>query len=257
MDESQSTPTLGQELRRIVLHSLAAMAAMGVVLGASAWWTFSADGGDPTRRLIAFVFVAMGAAALLAPFGMGRRLDWIGLCRWGAAVDAAGVALIVATAMAPDSVGVAWVDGLQCYGIIGCFALAQMGAAWTVQRWGGGPGLAVGKAVAAGVFAMTSLLWGHLLVRPFEAGSAGDTAALAAVRYINPLLAANDAVASARFDWPHTGLMYAKLGIIGEARAWPMPTWWRACLIYLLLGALATAVGLARGRKQPDTASEN
>lgn len=257
MDPSAHTATSTGRLKRAIVQSVAVVLVTGVLLAAAAWAIFSAAGGDATRRLVAFCFLTIGAILIVAPFLTGRRFDLVSMCRWGSAIDTGGIALIVTTALAPEETGVSWVDGLQCYLVMACFGLAQMAAAWSILRWRGSPGLAIGKAVAAACFALTSLLWGHLLAAPFRPESTGDAAALAVVSYVNPLLAANEAIAPpARFDWPHHGRMYERYGIVGEARAWPLPTWWRAALAYLLVGGVVAAVGLARRRRQ-ETAAAN
>jgi hypothetical protein len=161
--------------------------------------------------------------------------DWPALFRWAAAIDAAGVAIVVASIV---SSAVSWREGLMLYAILVCFGLAQLAAVFLTLRISRSAGIATVVGVAIMVIGCTSLMWGHLPDRPFATGSSADRAVLAAVRYTNPLLAAHDAV---NFDWAHHGQMYAHYGIIGESRLLGLPDWLIACGWYL---AVAVALGL-------------
>jgi hypothetical protein len=201
----------------------------------------------PDQRFVAFAFAAMGLGWLGGAWLIGRRLDWRGFLRWASAIDSVGIALLIA---AGASDAVSWIEGLKLYAILACFGLAQCAAWWMVRRFGGRAGLAMLIAVALAVVCMSTLLWGHLPLRAAEPNSDADAAALAVVRYANPLLAANDAInPPTAFVWTHHGLMYRKLGIVGESRAPAMPDWSRACMVYLLAALVLTAAGVAiRGR---------
>ncbi len=237
-----------------------AVASAGCV-GLIAWWVGGSSGDGPggmvelagpagasTGRLVAFAFATMGLAWLAAPFTLGGRFDWPALFRWAVVIDTAGVGLFVGS-IVNDAVG--WREGLALYAILVAFAAMQLALLWLLSRAGVASGPAGGIAATVAVVACSTLLWGHLIVRPFRAGSPGDTAALAVVRYANPLLAANAAVnPPTRFDWPHHGQMYRRYGIIGEARAWPLPNWPTACGLYAGIAVLLVLAGLVWRRNR-------
>jgi hypothetical protein len=251
----------------------------GLLLGAIGWAVAREPASvvvTPTLRFVAFALAAMGLAWLIAPFvawasrpcpalgastgwhpqtalsfgGVGTDTPkqtaawgchpseavWPALFRWAALIDAAGVAIFIASIV---SDAVTWRQGLMLYAILASFSLLQLAAMALVLRIARSPGLAAIVGVAIMVVGCTSLMWGHLVDRPFATGSPGDRAARAAVRYVNPLLAANDAITPpTSFDWAHHEHMYSHYGIIGESQVIGLPNWPVACGWYLAVAAV-------------------
>jgi len=237
----------------------AVLAVVAVAVVASAGWAVigaavarrTGPGIDPTDRFIAFSFLAMTLAWLVSVLLLDRRLSWAALFRWAVLIDSAGVALVVAAAL---SGAVDWLTGVRLYAVLACFAAVQLALFALVVRLGGGAGPAAAGAIAAAVVACTSLLWGHLPLEPVASNSAASDVLLTVVRYVNPLLAANDALnPPTTFDWPRHGQMYHRWGIVGEARAWTLPLWWRASLAYLAVASFVGAIA-ALGRRLNDAA---
>ena len=236
---------------------LEALAAGAVVAGCAAG--LAAVFGQPSAnievtaasRFVGVAFAIMGLTWLGAVFLLGR-FDWAGLFRWAGAVDGAGIAVLLA-AWFGDVVG--WREGLKLYAILASFATLQLALAWLVWRASRAGGAAALAAVLLAAAAMTTLVWGHLPDKLVAAGSAGDRAVMAVIRYGNPLLAANDAVnPPTRFDWTHTGWMYRRYGIIGEARLVRVPSWPVACGAYLVAAAALAGLGLLV-RRRPQQAN--
>ena len=247
--------------------SVGGVAASAVAIGGAvallAWLIFRTPMPLPSAaalRLLAFTLAVMGLTWLTAVFFVIRP-GWLGLIRWAAAVDAAGIGLLIG-AMASGTVG--WVTGLKLYAVLACFATLQLalaGLTWRLTR-STGPAAIAGLAVM--VVACTSLVWGHLPCRLTSGNASARHTAVLVVRYLNPLLAANDALnaggqggagsAGVRFFWPQHGWMYAHYGLIGSDQAPALPDWLFACGIYLLVAGIMAAVMWLLSPRKGETA---
>lgn len=193
-----------------------------VQLGIWAW--ANAALAEPASVAMALFAAGVWTAIAAAVFGASgrRRLD--GMFRAGAAIDAAGVLLIV---LAATGEALSWWGAVKVYLVAAAAGMALCGVARigrTLRR------RCVAAAVAAIVLVAVSA--GPLWTGGMTTAAGGWSRWIAqAVVAANPFFVISNAVAHAGFIWQQRPVMY-EYAVLGRDVPMPSVAWWVTALLY-------------------------